>query len=93
MGVIAMTCTATGDSFLAVSQDISRAFNRYTFQLGANLHPNKKLQKLWNQYGGSGFDCSVVKLLDYEDGETNLKRKLDQLLESCMQSTPGADKL
>lgn len=93
MGVICMTCNATEESFLGISKDIPRTFNRVRFQLGAKIHPNKSLQRLWTQYGEAGFTCSVIKILEYKDGEEYLDEKLELLLARCRLEMPEAGKL
>ena len=95
MGVIAITCKATGDSFADISKDTQFAFNRHRFQLGAGMHPNKRLQALWKQYGENGFDCGVVKALRCEEAE-----KLDDptdalaaMLDEYLAQTPKSERL
>ena len=47
MGLIAVTCRATGEMFVDISTDTQFAFNSHTFKLSANTHPNKQLQQFW----------------------------------------------
>lgn len=66
MGLIAITCKSTSEMFVDISTDTQFAFNRHRFQLSANLHPNKRLQQLWQQYGENGFDyCGLESMKKY----------------------------
>lgn len=93
MGLISITCKVTGEMFAGISTDTQFAFNRHCFQLSAKLHPNKQLQSLWEQYGESGFEYAVVKVLKYEnpaDGQTD---KLNELLEEYLMEMPQVRRL
>ena len=80
MGLIAITCKSTGEMFVDISTDTQFAFNSHRFQLSANLHPNKRLQELWQQYGENGFDYAVVKVLKYKNKDDDQTKKLTSLL-------------
>ena len=93
MGVMALRCRATGDTFLTAARDTRVGLNRHTFQLSAGMHPNGALQALWKQYGQEGFDRSVVQVLDYEDPAEDHLEDLADLLELCLLENPDAKKL
>lgn len=93
MGVISIRCKETGDSFLGISNDTKVGFNRHRFQLPANLHPNKRLQGLWNQYGEDAFEYAVVKVLNDDDPLDDQAEALADLLEQCLAENPQAQKL
>lgn len=93
MGVLRITCTPTGDSFLFISKDVANGFNRHTFQLGAAMHPNKVLQRLWNDQGEAAFTFETAGLIEYEDPMEDQSEKLEALLENCLKDIPGAKKL
>lgn len=93
MGVIAIVCKETGDAFLTISKDTSVGFNRHRFQLPANMHPNKALQALWNQYGESGFAYTVVKVLECKDPLEDYTEELEEMLEQCLAEMPKAKKM
>ncbi|MDO5400803.1 MAG: GIY-YIG nuclease family protein [Eubacteriales bacterium] len=93
MGVLAITCTATGDSYLFISKDAATGFNRHTFQLGAGMHPNKALQALWNQYGEAAFTLEPAGLIEYDDPTQDQTEKLEALLEACLTENPRAKRL
>lgn len=93
MGILSIRCKATGDVFLGISTDTRVGFNRHRFQLPAKLHPNKALQALWDQYGGSEFEYSVAKVLKYDDPKEDQTEKLEELLEQCLAELPQAQRL
>jgi len=46
--------------FLCLSKDTKAEINSNQFKLSAKLHPNQRMQKLWNQYGEASFDMPVI---------------------------------
>lgn len=93
MGIISFHCKVTNESFLGISKDTKTDFNSNRFKLSANFHPNKRLQTLWNQQGEDGFECSVMKVLEYEDPNADHTAKLETLLEQCLAHDPQAMKI
>lgn len=93
MGIIAICCTATGDTYLGISTDTRESFNsiRGRFFLGG--HPNKELQALWDQYGEDGFTFSVERILKYEDPKADQSRELNELYEKCLTANGSAKKI
>lgn len=93
MGVLSMTCTATGEAFLVIAKDLSNGLNRHTFQLGANMHPNKALQSLWNRYGQGGFTFETAGKIEYDDPQEDQTEKLEALLEACLKENSKAQRM
>jgi hypothetical protein len=93
MGVISFRCNATGEEFLGISKDTKADFNGNSFKLSSGGHPNKRLQELWTQYGESGFELSVSKVLKYEDPKEDHTAELEVLREQCLVSNPQARKI
>lgn len=93
MGIITIRCKNTGDLFAGISKDTQVEFNSQRFKLSANLHPNKQLQKLWEQYGETEFVYTVVKVLKYEDPEEDQADKLMALLDEYLTEMPQARRL
>lgn len=83
MGVICFKCMDTGESFLGISTDTKADFNSDKFKLSSGFHPNRRLQSLWSQYGESGFELSVLKVLEYKDVKEDHTAKLETLREVC----------
>ncbi len=93
MGVISICCKLTGDLFIGISKDTRADFNSNRFKLAANGHPNKQLQKLWNEYGADSFEFSLVKKLKYENPHDDHTQKLKDLLEEYSAEMPQANKI
>lgn len=84
MGVISYHCRETGEKFFGISKDTKSDFNSTNMKLRVNLHPNKRLQELWDQYGLECFELSVIKVLKYDDPHEDHTAKLESLREQCL---------
>lgn len=93
MGVIALRCEATGETFLGISQDIHAGFNSIRMKLESGYHPNRHLLELWKQYGQENFTFTVEKTLKYDDPAADHTADLETLREKCMAEEPGAQKI
>lgn len=93
MGVISYRCIVTNESFLGISKDIKADFNSIRYKLATNWHPNKQLQELWNQYGESGFELSVLKDLKYEDPKADYTDELEALREQFLTQDKQARRI
>lgn len=93
MGIISFRCKETNQTFLGISTDTKADFNSNMVRLKYNVHPNKTLQKLWNQYGSDGFELSVVARLKYDNPQDDHRKKLEALREECFQQCPQATKI
>lgn len=93
MGVIALRCGATGETFLEGSRDIPATMNGIRVKLNAGFHPNRHLLELWKQYGQEGFTFSVARTLQYDDPAADHRRELEKLREECLAADPKAQKL
>ncbi|WP_069999169.1 GIY-YIG nuclease family protein [Cellulosilyticum sp. I15G10I2] len=93
MGVISYRCKETGEVFLGISKDTKADFNSTSVKLGANLHPNKRLQELWNKYGQESFELSVIKVLKYDDPHKDHTAELESLRQQCLAADPNARRI
>lgn len=93
MGVISYRCKETDEEFLGISKDTKSDFNSTNLKLSANLHPNKRLQELWNKYGEEGFELTIAKELKYEDPLEDHTEELEELRELCLAANPKARKI
>jgi len=93
MGVISYRCKETDEVFLGISKDTKSDFNSTNMKLTLNIHPNKRLQELWNKYGEEGFELSVAKVLKYEDPQEDHTQELEKLREQCLAADPKASKI
>ncbi len=93
MGIVSFKCIETGESFLEKSKDTRVVFNSTKAKLTMSGHPNKRLQELWIKYGESGFELSVIKVIEYEDMKDDYTLDLELTLEECLENDPKAMKL
>ncbi len=93
IGVISLKCVDTGESFLGISVDTKADFNSNKFKLSSGIHPNQRLQSLWYQCGESGFELSVLKVLEYKDLEEDHTIKLEALRDLCFAIDPQARRI
>lgn len=93
MGVVSARCIATGEEFYSTSRDTATWFNRHRFELNGKCHRNRRLQELWNLYGESGFELTLVSELKYEKTDDVKADDLKELLELCLLENSQAKKL
>lgn len=93
MGILSFCCKTTQEMFLCLSQDTKADINSTRFKLLANSHPNKRLQTLWNQYGESDFDITLMKAFKYESPHDDHRDKLEKQLTECLEENAGAKRV
>jgi len=67
MGVFRVTNNVNGKSFVCSSADVNAMLNRQRAQLGFGSHPNRALQKDWNELGADAFEFVIVDTLKPSD--------------------------
>lgn len=93
MGVVSFRCTVTGDAYLAASKNTKSTLNSVRFQLEAGNHPNKALQKLWNEHGPEGFQFQVLETLDYDDPTEDYSELLEEMRQGYLEADPKNHKI
>lgn len=63
MGVYRVRNTVTGKSLVATSTDIPSMFNRHRAQLRFGSHPDRGLQRDWNELGAGAFAFEILDTL------------------------------
>jgi len=63
-GIVLIRNTTNDKVFLIGGMDIQGMLNRQKFQLTAGGHPNKKLQKDWNELGADKFEFEVLDQME-----------------------------
>lgn len=86
MGVAAIRHNASGKSFVFANLDINALVNRYRTQLGFGGHPNKELQRDWQEFGEAGFTIEVLDtMVPKDDAEISPAEELKVLEEMWME--------
>lgn len=67
MGVYRVRNTVNEKSFIGTSKDLPAMLNRQQSQLRMGGHPNRALQKDWNEYGTEAFEFEVLDTLPIPD--------------------------
>lgn len=93
MGIIALTCKATGETFLGASMDIHADFNSIRVKLNSGFHPNRRLLSLWKEHGESGFDLTVLEKVEYKDDTIDYRQKLEDMREAMIENNPLYSKI
>jgi len=63
-GVFVVRNTSSGRSLVQVSTNLPGSLNRQRFQLELGAHPNKELQRDWNDLGPDAFAIEALDLLE-----------------------------
>lgn len=63
-GVFAVRCAATGDCWIATTQNLDKQQNNLWFTLKLGTHINKNLQAAWNTHGEATFTYEILDQLD-----------------------------
>ncbi|MFC1781394.1 GIY-YIG nuclease family protein [Planctomycetota bacterium] len=76
-GIFQVKNTLNGKFLLGSRLNIDGILNRQKFQLSIGMHPNKELQKDWNQYGPDKFIFEILEVIkEKEDPSFNMKEEL-----------------
>lgn len=67
MGVFRVRNTTNGKSFIGSSVDLPAMLNRQQAQLGFGSHPNRALQKDWQELGPQAFAFEILDTLKAKD--------------------------
>ena len=79
-GVYQVRNLTNGKVLLGSSLNMEGLLNRHRFTLRYNSHPNKELQKDWNELGPGQFEFEVLEVVQVqEDPNFNLKDELTLL--------------
>jgi hypothetical protein len=64
MGVFAIRNTANGKVLVGSAKNLPGVLNRHRFQLRLGSHPNRELQREWNELGEASFAFEVLDGLE-----------------------------
>ena len=79
-GVYQVKNLANGKVLLGSSLNLEGPLNRHRFMLKINSHPNKELQKDWNELGPDQFALEILEVVQVQDHPNfNLKDELTLL--------------
>lgn len=81
MGIFSIQSKITGKYYLEGTLNLKSSINRALFQLNWGSHPNRELQRDWNEWGEDNFVASIVDELPYtkDQGRQNYHDEVAQL--------------
>lgn len=82
-GIFQIKNTLHNRIYLQTTLDLDRAFNADLFKLNAGMHPNKLLQKDWNDLGANNFEMASYDEFKPKDtlSPAEIQQELKALLE------------
>jgi hypothetical protein len=88
MGVFVFECSTAGKSYIGHTNDTKGTINSNKFKLGAGMHPNKELQKDWNDQGEASFIIEILEVLPYDEKDeikTDYTKELEALRDKWIE--------
>ena len=86
LGVVLIRNTTNDKVFLTSGMNVPGLVNRHEFQLRANGHPNKELQKDWNELGKEKFAFEILDQMEPLDTPSfDAKRELKFMEEMWLE--------
>ena len=70
MGIFIIQNKINNKYLLVTTQNLHGMINRTRFQLKSGGHPNRELQKEWNELGEGNFIFTILETLDYDKDES-----------------------
>jgi hypothetical protein len=70
MGLFVIRSQVNGKCYLEAAADLKGKINSTRFKLDYGNHPNKELQREWQEYGEANFSIEVLEKLEYDKYET-----------------------
>lgn len=69
MGVFVIRSKFSNKYYLEATNNFRARFNSTKVKLESNFHPNKELQKDWNEHGEENFTFEIMENLEYDKDE------------------------
>lgn len=86
MGVFLIRNMVNEKVLVGVGLDLVGIMNRHRFQLTAGIHPNKRLQAEWDEFGGESFAFEIADQLSArEDPDYDYREDLKFLEELWLE--------
>lgn len=80
MGIFIIRSNFNKKCYIETTQDLKGTINGTKFKLSAGSHPNRELQKEWNEYGAGNFTIEILENLEYEKDESKTDYREDLAL-------------
>lgn len=70
MGIFIIRSKVNNKCYLQTTQDLRGVMNGAKVRLQAGFHPNRELQREWNEFGPENFTIEVLENLEYDKDES-----------------------
>lgn len=80
MGIFIIQSKVNNKCYIEATQDLKGTMNGAKFKLEASSHPNRELQKEWNDFGVENFTIEILEYLEYDKDESKIDYKEDLAL-------------
>lgn len=70
MGIFMIKSNFKNKCYIETTQNLRGKINSTEFKLNFGNHPNRELQKDWNEYGKDSFTIEILEKLEYDKDET-----------------------
>lgn len=80
MGIFIIRSKVNNKCYIQATPDLRGVMNGAKVRLQSNMHPNKELQKEWNEFGPANFSIEILENLEYDKDETKTDYKEDLAL-------------
>jgi hypothetical protein len=70
MGVFIIRSRLTNKCFIETARDFRGKINGARVRLRAGMHPNRELQKAWQEHGEENFVIEILENLEYDQDES-----------------------
>ena len=69
MGIFIIRSKVNNRCYIQATPDLRGVMNGAKVRLQSNMHPNKELQKEWNEFGPANFSIEILENLEYDKDE------------------------
>ncbi len=69
MGLFIIRSKLNNKCYIEAALNLNSRMNREIFQLGAQSHPNRELQKDWKDFGKQSFIVEILEKIEYKQDE------------------------
>lgn len=70
MGIFIICSKTDHKCYIQTTQDLRGVMNGALARLTAGMHPNRELQKEWNDLGSGNFTMEILENLEYDKDES-----------------------
>jgi len=71
MGIFTIRSKINNKYFIQSTKDLCGVMNGTKFKLATGSHPNRELQRDWNEAGEDNFIIEIIERLEYNEEESN----------------------